>query len=145
VGYDFVPRNKAAGGFYLGAFSFPVALQACNYLWPAVFGAVEFYALNDPCWGTKDPSSCPPIMTNDGFYVSAEEARIMARLIKNFVRIQKCALKEQTQASKQADGPITQDDTAVRKWPLVVTRTDFLDKFGAFSEWLVKSRGFWIH
>lgn len=140
MGYDLIPRNKAAGDFYMGAFSFPTMLQACSYLWPVAFGKAEFYAINEaPRRGNK-PLEC--LMSNDGYYVTAEEAKIMARLVKNFVRVQRCALDEQTEDATSRERPSTGD---VPEWPLVVGRADFLDKFDKFADWVVKSKGFWIH
>lgn len=77
MGYDLSPKNEAAGDFHFGAFSFPVLLEACGYLFSSISRGGQWYCAfgNDPRMG----DTYPMILSNDGFPVTEEEAKIMAR------------------------------------------------------------------
>jgi hypothetical protein len=49
MGYDLSPKNAKAGDFHFGAFSFPVLLEACNYLFSAIHHGGRF-AVPAPHW-----------------------------------------------------------------------------------------------
>lgn len=135
MGYDLAPRNKAEEGFHFGAFSFPVLLEACGYLWPAISGGARWYHVSgvDPRMGTNYPL----ILSNDGFPVTAEEARIMARVARNYVAIQR-SLPEDHGAGDTIDTPDWQ-----RAFPRKI-RPDFVDTFERFAAWAPRSHGFRI-
>lgn len=134
MGYDLAPRNKELESFHFGAFSFPVLLEACGYLWPAIHGGARWYMIGgvDPRLG----GSYPAILSNDGFRVTALEARIMARVARNYVAIQRSLGPE-----------YAVDDWAKpeyqRVWPRKI-RDDFVDRFEAFAPWAERSGGFAI-
>lgn len=65
----------------------------------------------------------PRLISNDGFRVTAEEARIIARIAGNYCAYQRLL-------SPGDEGKI---------------REDFVEKFERFAEWLPKSRGFTIN
>lgn len=138
MGYTLNPANENLDAFKFGAFSFPVLLsEACGYLFPCVrspagswfclFGADERMPLGD---------DYPKLLSNDGFLVTEEEAKIMARMAENFVAVQRSL------PSGQEDSGIGAPEYQ-RPWPRKI-REDFVDKFEAFSEWAPKSGGFEI-
>jgi len=152
MGYDLRPRNEAAGDFHFGAFSFPVLLEACGYLFSAVHSGGRWY-----CTFGVDPrmgDHYPLILSNDGFEVTDEEAKIMARIARNYIAIQRTLPDENTSEGLQGKKAFRRDDLlglmhkamhpeAPPAWPLKI-RGDFIDKFEKFAEWAEQSGGFAI-
>ncbi len=125
MGYGLSPNNNELDSFHFGAFSFPVLLEACGYLFPCIHDGGSWYCAfgTDERMPTGD--TYPRLLSNDGFKVTAEEARIMARVARNFVAIQRTL----------------PDYGGKENWPIKM-RTDFTDKFEQFAEWAEKSEGF---
>lgn len=152
MGYDLSPKNEDAGSFDFGAFSFPVLLEACGYLFPCIQDGGRWYCVFD-----ADPrmgSEYPMLLSNDGFPVTDEEARVMARIARNFVSVQRSLPDEQKGEGLESDGVFTRErlekqllaamhPEAPKKWPIKI-RADFVDKFEKFAEWAEKSGGFEI-
>jgi hypothetical protein len=152
MGYDFRAKNADAGDFHLGAFSFPVLLEACGYLFSSIHRGGQWYRTfgTDPRMG----DSYPLILSNDGFEVTEEEAKIMARIARNFVAIQR-TLPDENTGSGIASRPSFKRDDVVKllahamydvkpgPWPIKI-RPDFVDKFEKFADWMEKSGGFEI-
>ena len=152
MGYDFRPVNPDAGDFHLGAFSFPVLLEACGYLFSSVNRGGQWYCAfgNDPRMG----ENYPMILSNDGFKVTEEEAKIMARIARNVVLIQR-TLPDENLGEGYASKPSfkredvekmlmkAMSDAEPGPWPIKI-RADFVDKFEKFADWMEKSGGFEI-
>jgi hypothetical protein len=96
----------------------------------------------------------PRILSNRGFPVTALEAKIMARIARNLVVIQRSLPEEnRPESAAQATGVITKEDIlpammrglfgGEKVWP-VKMRDDFVDKYEAFAPWAEQSRGFRI-
>lgn len=154
MGYDLSARNKDAGSFHFGAFSFPVLLDACGYLWPCIGNGAQWYCV----WGVDprmpDGDNYPRIRSNDGFAVTAEEAKIMARVARNFVAIQRSLPDNNKADDAMTRGSVNQEQllnlmtralqhTEPGPWPVKI-REDFVDRFEAFAEWADTSGGFKI-
>jgi hypothetical protein len=126
VGYDLVPENPDAGGFHFSAWTFPVLLEACGYLYTCVQRGPRWHAVFGPDPRMGPPGSrYPRLISNDGFPVSDEEARIMARVASNFVLLNR-------------------PDPGTNIEPVQHIRADFLDRFEAFSQWAENCGGFAI-
>lgn len=160
MGYDLTALNPELTGddkrFHFGAFSWGPLLEACGYLFPCLSRGGQWYCL----WGA-DPrmpegDTYPRLLSNDGFVVTADEAKIMARMARNFVAIQR-SLPEDHRGSgtsstqmmfkredieqilMKAMSGITDD----RPWPVKI-RDDFTEKYERFAVWAEKSGGFEI-
>lgn len=152
MSYDLIPK-KNIGDFTFGAFSFPVLLEACNYLFPVIHdGGRWFCAFGiDPRMPKGD--DYPRLLSNDGFPVTAEEAKIMARIARNFVAIQRLIPGENTPDDARGKSVFKKEDVEAimmrgmfggkEVWPVKV-RVDFTDKIEAFADWAEKSGGFKI-
>lgn len=99
MGYDFralKPLDKEKTDFHLGAFSFPVILEFTSYLWPTVHHQGQWYMPGKA--GKIDErfkeAKYPPNLSNDGFVVKEDEARIMARFCRNWVLVQRSLPEE---------------------------------------------------
>lgn len=156
MGYDLKATNADVEPFRFGAFSFPVLLEACGYLWPCIHRGGQWY-----CTFGVDPrmpqgDNYPALLSNDGFKVTAEEARIMARVARNFVAIQR-TLPDPTPEEMEGAGwnqkPIFErkdveqvlmramSGAAPGPWPVKI-RADFTDLFEKFAPWAERSGGF---
>ena len=125
MGYDMRPRNKELGDFHFDIFSWPELLSQCCFIWPFFHNGFKWYYVDGVDERFKFEDQYPLIITNDGFYVTADEAHIMARMTRNFVVIQR-SIKDEDE------------------WPKSI-REDFVDRYEKFADWAEKSRGFWIH
>jgi len=155
LSYDLIPKNKEVGSFDFGAFSFPILLEACGYLFACIQNGGQWY-----CTFGLDPrmpkgDTYPKLLSNDGFRVTAEEARIMARVARNFVAVQR-SLPDENLAKGSIEGQkeFRKEDVleALMRgmhggqpgpWPKKI-RTDFTDRFEKFAEWAETSGGFEI-
>jgi hypothetical protein len=130
MGYDLIPNKDELDYFHFGAFSWPILLEACGYLFAEVNYMSKYYIVK-----TDDRFESARLTTNDGFEVTAEEAKIMARIAKNFVAVQR-SLPEQ--------GEIDIFAPAYRQpWPRKI-RSDFVDRYEQFADWAERSNGFSI-
>ena len=152
MGYYLTPQNDDAGDFHFGAFSFHVLLEACGYLFSAIYNGGRWYCAFgiDSRMGDKYPM----IITNDGFAVTDEEAKIMARIARNYVAVQRTLPDENATDGMESKAEFKRDDVvklmqkamhpaAPEKWPVKI-RTDFTNQFEEFADWAEKSGGFEI-
>lgn len=155
MGYDLHSQNTEIDSFHFGAFSFPILLEACNYLWPCIYTSGRWYRVLGVDRRFVD-EQYPELLSMDGFEVTEEEAHIMARIARNFVAVQR-SLPE----TNRGGGPMCQDrgftredvmgllvsslhdEPAGRKWPVKI-RDDFVDRFEKFAHWAEQSGGFAI-
>lgn len=154
MGYSLKPVNPDVESFPFGAFSFPVLLEACGYLWPCIHGGAQWYCVfgADPRMPQGD--QYPRILSNDGFLVTDEEARIMARVARNFVTVQR-SLPESARDTTTIRGraEFRREDVAnlllkamdptPSPWPQKI-RDDFTNTFERFAAWAPGSGGFEI-
>lgn len=156
MGYDLIALDPEADSFHFGAFSFPALLEACGYLFPCIHQGGRWYC----AWGTTDPrfpagGQYPGILSNDGFEVTAEEARIMARIARNVVAIQRTLPETSAVDDLRSKAGFDREDllrmiqqsmhgsASSEPWPVKI-RADFTDKFERFAAWAETSGGFRI-
>jgi len=154
MGYDLTPRKKGVEPFHFGAFSFPVLLEACGYLWPCIHNAGRWYCAFgiDPRMPQGD--DYPALLSNVGFPVTAEEARMLARVARNIVAIQRLVPDDHATEDMRSKASFRKEDVEALliramgggspdPWP-VKMRTDFVDLFEKFAPWAERSGGFTI-
>jgi hypothetical protein len=158
MGYDLKALNRKLAHtdrtFHFGAFSWGPLIAACGHLFPCLSREGQWY-----CAFGVDPrmpqgAQYPAILSNDGFRVTKHEAKIMARIARNLVAIQRSlpeshrgALTPSTQVSftkadveKMLLRSFTGDVTGA-PWPQKI-RDDFVDLYERFAAWADNSGGF---
>jgi hypothetical protein len=151
MAYDLSPNNKALKPFRLG--SLPHLLEQCGSYFTCISRNARWYTLWDErmsrhyhenddgerAWVTS--KQYPAIICQcGGFEVTAEEARVMARIARNYAAIQR-TLDEPTEEEK-----ILPIDTPAYKYPFPRwMRRDWVEQFEAFAEWAEQSEGFRIY
>lgn len=135
MGYDLTPRNKAAGDFSMGAFSWCWMLDAGVGL-PIGYGPGflpgQYIYLSRP--DGKSPAD------NDGARITATEAKEMAKVARWVAAYQDALYREWEKMPKAECVRIA--DMQHRTVPV---RRDFVEKVRAFADWAEKSGGFNIH
>jgi hypothetical protein len=152
MSYDLYPRNKE-----LNSISIPWVhlLKHAGNLYQVTHKGAQWYRfffeddeLNDKRF-MRSPDY-PSIISNDGFYVTADEARILARIARNYVGEQKSIDREEYEKEvdrlKEKYGNCYYLYAPENKlpWPSLY-RDDWNDVFWEFADWAEKSRGFWVY
>lgn len=135
MGYDLYAENKELESFHFGAFSFTVLLEACGYLFLCIKKGAQWFCVFGPDERMPQGDQYPRILSNDGFPVTEEEAKIMARIARNYVTVQR-NLTEKYEWDWKSGKP--------EPWPMKI-REDFVETFDKFADWAEKSGGFKIH
>ena len=153
MGYDLSPVNKDVDSFHFGAFSWGPLLDACGYLFPCVRNGGERYCV----WGVDarmpEGDDYPRLLSNDGFLVTSEEAKVMARCARNFVAVQR-SLPDAHRGSGTTSTQVAFERKDVEElliramsgatpgpWPVKI-RDDFTEKYEKFADWAEQSGGF---
>jgi hypothetical protein len=152
MGYDLTPRDESAGPFRFGAYTWPIVLEACGYLWPMAYRTPRWYCAFD-----ADPRfqglDYPPPLGNWGFEVTTIEALIIARVARNFVAVQRslpeanrsrgALCRELATAEDLTRFVAMGGDVPPGPWPVKI-RDDLTDHIEAFAAWAEASGGFRI-
>lgn len=136
MGFDLSAVKEDGGEFHFGAFSWPVLLEACGYLFPYVQKGARWHHAPavDPLVTDENPYGYRLLGSNDNFCVSEDDAKLMARVARNFA-----ALNDPDGALAQAGFGVKSDG---RPDPI---RADFIEKIGEFAEWAEQSGGFYVN
>lgn len=138
MSYDFMPKNDVEE-FRMGAFSWPILLEVFGYLFPFQSKGGRWVYNWEIDNRFKEEHNYPIIISNDGFEVTEEEARMMARMTRNY-----CAIQRKLDDSHfNEDVPVTAPEWE-RKWPQKI-REDWIEKFKEFADWAETSGGFKIY
>ena len=141
MGYTLRPRNKELDSFHFGAFSFPLLLEACGYMFPCVHTVSRWYRVCGIDSRFENKEYPEIIIMGCGFRVAAEEARWMWRVARNLVAVQRSLPEPPMDETGQPTWEyIAQSDN---EWPRWIRR-DFVDLFDKFTDWANRSRGFRI-
>lgn len=154
MSYDLKPHNKELDWFRFGAFSFPVLLEACGYLFPCIQNGGQWYCAFGIDKRMPEGSQYPGLISNDGFHITSFEAKVMARCAKNFVAIQRILPEENKTEDMRSKSTFKKEDVlnallrgmsgGKENWPVKI-RSDFVNRFEEFAGWAEKSQGFSIH
>jgi hypothetical protein len=159
VPYDLTPVNSEAGTFRFGAFSFPVLLEACGYLFACVHAPAKWYCVykaDERMIGCHPDGSgqAYPAILGSGFDATDEEACMMARMARNFVAVQRALPEDHRTQDMRSKPKFDRADLmelltaamaggAPGPWPAKV-RDDFTARIEQFAEWAPRSGGFHV-
>src|SRR5256885_4766250 len=146
MSYDLKSKNPTLDTFAFVAFSSPVLLEACGYLFACIHNGSKWYCAFGEDTRMPDGDDYPRLLSNDGFAVTADEARIMARVARNYVAIQRTlpepSPEELASAGFRQKSSFTAKDVEAmllramsggkEQWPLKI-RTDFVEQFERFA------------
>lgn len=138
MGYDMKPKNEGQKYFHMGAFLWPHFLEQCGAYFLCLNKGPKYYYVTGIDERMPQGDTYPALISNGGFPVTEEEAKVLARIARNYAVIQR-HLPEQPE-----------DDDALFKpefmqpWPRKV-RDDWVDTLEAFASWAEKSGGFEIY
>lgn len=143
MSYDLKPRNKKIDGIRIGTFSWPMYLQltGMGYL----FGYGESMNPAEYVYQTRGKDLSSPV-SNDGFRVTSDEAKIMAKIARGYISVNRWIQKEwekfpeEEQERRKAINAF--DGKYTFKKPL---HSDHLDKLEIFAEFAENSGGFTIN
>lgn len=136
MGYDFSPKNEEAGSFHMGAFLWPHFLEQCGAYFICIQGSAKYFFVSGVDERMPAEDKYPRLISNDGFPVTEEEAKVLARIARNYVIIQQ-HLEEQ-----EDDDDIFKPEY-LRPWPRKV-RDDWVELLEKFAAWAEQSGGFEI-
>ncbi|QDA30264.1 hypothetical protein [Paenibacillus polymyxa] len=138
MAYDLVPNNEM-DNFRIGNFAWPALLEVFGYLFPFQNHGAKWIYNPGTDKRFKEEHDYPIILSNSGFRVTSAEAKIMARMTRNYVSVQRTL--DDTHYNR--DVPIT---AAVweMKWPQKV-HIDWLEQFEQFADWAERSGGFKVY
>lgn len=135
MGFDLKPRNKAAGGHSMGAFSWAWMLDAGVGL---PLGVGPGFSPGSFVYKTRPDGNC--VHYNDGAKVNSAEAKQMAQLAR-WVADYQDSLYELYMKEPEERRKHMQDNTLYK----VPVRRDFVERVRAFADWAEKSGGFRIY
>jgi hypothetical protein len=135
--YDLRPRNKAAGDFHMGAFSWCWMLDNGVGL-PVGYG--PGFSPGSFIYRTRPDGNC--IGYNDGARVSAAEAKDMARVALWLAEYHDDFYAQWMKEPEDNRKRMQDSDSRLYKLPV---RRDFVEKVRAFAAWATTSGGFRVY
>lgn len=145
MGYDLTPRNKKAGDYHIGAFSWPMMLDAGLGL---VLGTAPGFKPAEFIYLSRPDNLC--VQYNDGARVTAAECKDLAKVARWIAAVQEGRIRqwekvpdEEKDRMKAANKRLESEGrSALYKLPW---HPDVVKSFRDFADWCEKSRGFKIH
>lgn len=89
MGYTLVPRNKKVDDIYIGAFTWPIVLQETGAGYILGYGAGMLPATYVYQTGRQGSP-----VSNDGYKVTANEARAMGKITRGYISVKEFINKE---------------------------------------------------
>jgi hypothetical protein len=150
MSYDLHPNNQGLPSFCMAS-DWLHLLEQCGAYFACVHKDARWYAVFDERMsthyhhdddGAPEPmtDNYPAIICNCGFEVTDEEAKVMARIARNYAAIQR-SLPDPTE--EEQNTPITTPDH-LRPFPKKI-RGDWVENYERFAEWAEKSQGFKVY
>jgi hypothetical protein len=121
MGQHLIPKNNI--GVFKTWFQFP--LECCNYLWPAVFATGQWYYVYGADERFPADQYCP--LLEHGFPVTEDEARIMARMVRNWLAVQRSLKANSLWPQKQ--------ELSADFERMMQEFVDWADESGGFEVW----------
>lgn len=142
MGYDLVPKSKDVEEISIGAFSWPIILQETGMGY--VLGYGEGRSPGQYVYIPDKRGASPA--SNDGYFVTSSEAKMMAAVGRGFVSVQRFINNEwdampEDQRKRDLEAKLI-DGRKLYKQPWHEDRLKQIEQFCDFAE---KSKGFKIN
>jgi len=149
--YDLHANNQVLSTFRMAS-DWLHLLEQCGAYFTCMTHGARWYTLFDERMSTHHHDSSddgtsesvddkyPAIICNCGFEVTDEEAKVMARIARNYAAIQH-SLPDPTE--EEQNTPITTPEHW-RPFPKKI-RGDWVENYERFAEWAEKSQGFKVY
>ena len=124
--YHLVPNNQASKTFRMSAFHWPLILEQCGTYFAAIFHQTRWFYVSSLDERMGDSEEGPSIILNDGFPVTGTEAKVLARITKNYIAMQR-------ELDPNKPNPL-----------MPALKLNLLDQLEAFAEWAETSEGFQV-
>lgn len=154
MGHDLYANNKSLEPLHMGS-AWIHLLEQCGTYFPFVSQGARWYMPYDQRMTTHfhEPEGdangerapvidkhYPAIICNCGFEITEEEAKVLARIARNYAAIQR-TLKEPPE--EELNVPITTPNY-LKPFPKYIRR-DWVELYEQFAEWAEQSNGFKVH
>lgn len=136
--YDLMPANKELQEYSIGAFSWPIILQETGMGYILNYGL----AMRPGSYSYQKGNSGSPV-SNDGYIVTEEEAKMMARVARGYLSVKRFInsewgqlteeQREQYKKPSSSGQPIYQEETSEASLKQIEDFADFAEKSGGFS------------
>lgn len=136
MGFDFTPRNKKAGNYSIGAFSWPLMLDEGLGL---VLGTGKGFKPAEFIYIKRPDGLC--VQYNDGARVSARECKDLAKVARWIAAIQGARIKQWATVPPEEQQRMRDDTSRIYRLPW---NPDAVKKFRDFADWCDKAGGFRI-
>ena len=138
MGYDLMAKNKSVDPKIGMIITWPMMLNETGACYLLGYGDISFKAGHYIYDGSRNDGS--PV-SNDGFEVSKEEAMIMARLFRGYVKVKREILKEWEAMTEEEKKVIR----SIMGEHVVPPGSDFINKVEEMADFLENSDGFNIY
>lgn len=140
MGYDLCPNNKELESISIGAFSWPIYLQETGMGYVLGYGT----GFKPGSYVYSQGNNGSPV-SNNGYKVTATEAKMMAKVARGYVSVQRFVNKEWEELPEET---VKEYEKANEQHSFKVYRAkmheDHLAWLEKFADWAVKSKGFKI-
>lgn len=138
MGYDLYPNNKEINGISIGALSWPMYLQETGMGYVLGYGT----GFKPGSYVYSQGNNGSPV-SNDGYRVTATEAKMMAKVARGYVAVQRFVNKE-WEALPEAELKYYENAKSLGEQPLYRGKMheDHLVWLEKFADWAEKSKGF---
>lgn len=141
MGYDLNPKNKALESLTIGAFSWPIFLQETGMGYVLGYGT----GFKPGSYVYNNGNNGSPV-SNDGYKVTATEAKAMAKVARGYISVQRYVNKEWEQLSEEQAKECEQaNERFAWKTYRGKMHEDHLVWLEKFADWAEKSKGFTIN
>ena len=136
MGFDFTPRNKTAGDFFISAYVWPYMLDAGLGL---VLGCGEGFEPGHFIYIVRPDDRC--IRHNDGARVTARECKDLAKVARWIAAVQEARIKQWEEVPAEEQQRMRKDKFGIYKLPW---HPGMVQQFRNFADWCEKAGGFRI-
>lgn len=136
MGYDLIPKKKEVDCFCIGAFSWPLLLQETGAGYVLGCGSAK-----NPGTYVYQTGNVGTPHSNDGYKVTASDAKCMAKVVRGFLSVQKYVNKEWEETPED----VKQREIKTEFYRKPITNQELLKKMEDFADFAEKSGGFSIH